>query len=337
MKNKLIKLLVILFMLTGCSSSVAKENKKIRIGVCTYDKYDPFVWSIVTNLQSNLSQYDNVSVDIKDAQIDQLTQNDQVKEMINNGYDVLCVNLVDRTAPRKIIDMAKNADIPIIFFNRELVDEDLQTWNKLYYVGGDANQSGKLEGELVVENWSEENDFNGDGIIQYVILEGEAGHQDATVRTKISVDTIVDSGLLLDRLDAAIANWNKSEAQSKVSEFSRLYGTSIELILSNNDEMALGAIEAYKASNISEDKWPMIVGIDGTETGLAAIEQGYMLGSVYNDAISQGNAMADLAYRLATNQSLEGLDLINDKYIRKQYYKIDISNVNYYLDLVSSQ
>ena len=72
--------------------------------------------------------------------------------MLQNSCDVLCVNLVDRTAPSEIIDMAKKKDVPVIFFNRELVEEDLNQWNKLYYVGADAKQSGILQGELVLED-----------------------------------------------------------------------------------------------------------------------------------------------------------------------------------------
>ena len=86
-----------------------------------------------------------------DASNSQRVQNDQIEQMINDGCNVLCVNLADRTEPSEIIDAAKEKDIPIIFFNREPVEEDMRRWDKLYYVGGKAKQSGELQGELAAD------------------------------------------------------------------------------------------------------------------------------------------------------------------------------------------
>ena len=103
---------------------------------------------------------------------DQQEQNEKVEEMIDAGCDVLCINLVDRTAPSRIIRMARNEDIPVIFFNREPVREDLVQWEKLYYVGCDAEQSGIMQGEIAAEyiNSHSEVDKNKDGKIQYLSL-----------------------------------------------------------------------------------------------------------------------------------------------------------------------
>ena len=116
---------------------------------------------------------------VKNAAGSQRTQNDQVKELINAGCNVLCVNLVDRADPSEIIDVAKEHDVPIIFFNREPVAEDMRQWDRLYYVGADAKQSGVLQGELAVEmiRQNSQIDHNKDGKIQYVVLEGEAGQR----------------------------------------------------------------------------------------------------------------------------------------------------------------
>ena len=99
--------------------------------------------------------------------------------------------------PSEIIDVAKEHDVPIIFFNREPVAEDMRQWDRLYYVGADAKQSGVLQGELAVEmiRQNSQIDHNKDGKIQYVVLEGEAGHQDAIIRTENAVDTLNKMGL----------------------------------------------------------------------------------------------------------------------------------------------
>ena len=92
----------------------------------------------------------------------------------------------------EIIDAAKEKDIPIIFFNREPVEEDMRRWDKLYYVGGKAKQSGELKGELAADliKVNPQADRNNDGKIQYVILEGEMGHQDAIIRTESVVESL---------------------------------------------------------------------------------------------------------------------------------------------------
>ena len=119
-----------------------------------------------------------INVEVVDAAGSQTTQNEQVKSLIEKGCDVICVNLVDRTEPTTITDMAEKNDVPLIFFNRELVAEDLARWEKLYYVGADAFGYGIIEGELAAETFQSDPkyDKNGDGICQYVVLEGEAGH-----------------------------------------------------------------------------------------------------------------------------------------------------------------
>ena len=122
--------------------------------------------------------------------------------MIDAGCDVLCVNLVDRTAPSRIIRMAKQEDIPVLFFNREPVKEDLMQWDRLYYVGGDAKQSGTMQGEIAAEVIRADPavDRNADGKIQYVLLEGETGHQDAIIRTDSVVKTLQEQGITLEKL-----------------------------------------------------------------------------------------------------------------------------------------
>ena len=212
-------------------------------------------------------------------------------------------------------------------------------WDKLYYVGADAFQSGTLQGEMATEYFKAhpEADRNGDGSIQYVVLEGEAGHQDAIIRTEYSVDTMISNGILLDKVGYAIANWNRAQARSKMEQLIDGHGNSIELVLANNDDMALGAIEAYQGRGISMEEWPAIFGIDGTDTGLEAVIAGTMAGTIYNDKDGQAQAMETLAYTLASGGSLEkmqlpdGVEMQDKKYIRLPYEKVDREKAEEYL------
>ena len=157
---------------------------------------------------------------VRDAAGSQRTQDDQVKELISAGCDILCVNLVDRADPSEIIDLARENEVPIIFFNREPVAEDMQRWDKLYYVCSLASESGVLEGNIVVDAYRaqpERWDKNGDGKLQYVLLEGEQGHQDSLIRTEVTIKTITDAGIPLEKLDGDTADWQRAQAGRRKS------------------------------------------------------------------------------------------------------------------------
>lgn len=273
-----------------------------------------------------------INVELMDASQSQLTQNEQVKSLIEKGCDVICVNLVDRTEPTTITDLAESKQVPIIFFNRELVAEDLERWSELYYVGADALQSGVLEGELAANAFktNAKMDKNGDDICQYVVLEGEAGHQDSIVRTEYSVNTLIENGVEAEKLGYAMANWNRAQAQTKTAALLTQLSGKIELIIANNDDMALGAIDALRDSQIPREDWPGVVGIDGTDAGLLAVENGEMLGTVYNDKEGQAREMLNLAFAIATNGDKDSIPLIDGKYVRTPYHKVTQENVENY-------
>ena len=390
-------------LLSACQrKEESKEKKKLQIGVTIYDSYDTFLSGYMTAFEKEISKKRAEGVEIGlfryNAAGSQALQNEQVEEMLEKDCDVLCVNLVDRTAPSEIIDMAKKKNVPIIFFNRELVDEDLAQWNQLYYVGADAKQSGILQGEMAAEdilseepekptpevplaspedeeetseksqdkagNAEEIQDFvlqksredleilereasaedtqasteegtekkalilsprvdkNGDGVIQYLMFEGEAGHQDAIVRTEYSVNTLMQQGIPMEKLSYAIANWSRAEAQSKMMQFYPEFQDRIELILSNNDDMALGVLDAYDKIGLPKDKRPFIYGIDGTVVGLEAVKKGNLMGTVYNDEQGQAKALFQLAYRLGTGKKGPEDEGENKKIIRLPYQKV---------------
>lgn len=317
-------------MLVGCVDRLdGEETKNIKIGVTLYDQYDTFVSQLMEEFSAYASEKEEqtgraISVDVYNAAGNQLSQNSQVEKMISDGCSVVCVNLVDRTEPSSIIDLAEKNNVPVIFFNRELVEEDLERWDRLYYVGAKAVESGVMQGEIAADAFLQDKgaDKNGDGIIQYMVLEGEPGHQDAIVRTESAVSTITEKGISIEKLGYAIANWNRAQAQTKMAQMYGEYGARIELVIANNDDMALGAIDALQAAGVGPDAWPVIVGIDGTDVGLAAVENGKMAGTVYNDKEGQAKAMLELAYRLSTGGSLGSMGLEDGKYIRLPYAKV---------------
>lgn len=134
-----------------------KEDKKsIRVGVALYRGDDPFINNIRSKLEEKAKSYEKgtgvkVVMDVADAKGNQNTQNSQVDRFLSLGYDAICVNMVDRSAASYVINKAMDADIPVIFFNREPVEEDMKRWEKLYYVGEDAKESAVLQGNILMD------------------------------------------------------------------------------------------------------------------------------------------------------------------------------------------
>lgn len=324
-------------LLCACGRQETADSDKIHIGVTYYNQSDTFLNSLLESFRQELESLEKddleITLTVRDAAGSQRTQNDQVKELIDAGCNVLCVNLVDRADPSEIIDLARENDIPIIFFNREPVAEDLMQWEKLYYVGAYAEQSGILQGELAAEAVKTDStiDRNKDGKIQYVVLEGEAGHQDAIIRTENAVDTLKSSGVELEKLSYQIANWNRAQAQNRMEQLISQFHDEIELVLANNDDMALGAIDAYKKVNYTESTYPVFVGIDGTDAGLQAVVDSDMWGTVYNDKDGQAEAMARLAVAAITGDGMDGLDFEKERCIYLPYSKVTQENVGDYI------
>lgn len=322
-------MLFLLFQI-GCDGKATEQQKidtvvsEIKIGLTVYRRDDTFIAMIVSNMEEAVKeaeQKNNIKIvmNTMDAKGSQIVQNDHIDKLIEQGCDVLCVNLVDRTVAATVIDKAKAADIPVVFFNREPVKEDLERWNKVYYVGADASESGKLEGQIVVEQYNKNNniDKNRDGKLQYVVLEGEQGHQDALLRTEYAVKTITEAGIQMDKLAGDTANWLRSQAETKMNQWLQIYDDEIELVLCNNDDMALGAIDAYE--NIDKTL-PAIVGIDGIAPAIEAMQQGKLLGTVKNDAEMQSELIFELSYRLAMKEDIsKSMNLVRGKYIFTRY------------------
>ena len=336
----LVIMLIASAMLCGCSTGTIIPSKDIKIAVLTYDEHDTFIESMTKYMtkwcrQKERETGDRITISIVGGKKSQLTQNDQVQKFISENYDVLCVNLVDRTDAMVIIDKAMASDTPVIFFNREPVEEDLSRWDKIYYVGALARQSAELQAKIIIDALSDpkkfsEIDANGNGTIQYVILEGEAGHQDTLVRTSICPKELMNAGFSLEKLGDEYANWDRDQGRTRMRELIDRYPFQIEMVIANNDDMALGAIDAIEERNYPLD--PFVVGINGTEEALEAIRTMKLDGTVYNDYRGQAEKIMEMAYALGKEEEFpDDIDLTFDKYVFTPYSMITYDNVQKYL------
>lgn len=316
-------------LLCGCTAEEKKDSKELRVGVLLFNEDDLFISSMKQEIDKCFRRKEKeegcrITVSFFDSMGSQTTQNEQIDTFIKRSYDVLCINLVDRTDAAAIIDKGKKADIPIVFFNREPVSADLSRWNKVYYVGTDAAEGGRLQGEIFLDCYKkcpQRIDKNGDGIIQYVLLEGEPGHQDAAIRTESCIKKIQEGGVEMYRLAGANANWRLNQGKEKMEGWLSEFGNGIEVVISNNDAMALGALDAMSAPEWSDIQIE-VIGMDGIEEALLAVKDGRMMGTVMNDAVGQADVIAKIAYRLGKGESPENIPNMNNRVVRVPHDKI---------------
>lgn len=297
-------------LLTACQGTQKTEEKKsIRIGVSLYRGDDTFINNLRHELEEKAKTYEResgikVTLDIQEAKGSQNIQNSQVERFISLGCDVLCVNPVDRMDASVIIDKAMTAEVPVVFFNRQPVEEDMNRWDHLYYVGVDAKETAILQGRMVVDLYRENPaavDQDGDGVVSYVLLEGETSHQDSLIRTEWSIRTLKDGGVPIEKITGGIANWERSQGSALMEQWLGAYPDTIELVVSNNDDMALGAIDAMERAGVSGIS---VVGIDGTTPGVEAIESGKLLGTVAADKEVYGGAIIGIAASCAAGEAM---------------------------------
>ena len=236
------------------------------IGVEIYRSDDTFMSDMREAMEEAASG--RATLYFSDGKNDQAVQNDWVSHHVAEGVDALAVNTVDPTASSIILEKAASSGIPVVFFNCEPDAADMPDtgW---YYVGAPAEQSGAMEGEMMADYFTRNPaaDLNGDGIVQYVLLEGQSGHQDAVLRSEYCIKAFKSAGFKVELIASDRANWQRSEAKDIMTEWLASYD-GIEAVFSNDDDMALGAIDALKAAGyFAGGKFMPVVGVDATEQG----------------------------------------------------------------------
>ena len=321
------------------AAATSAQASDVLIGSCIYKFDDTFMTGVRNNMEKAAADV-GAEIELVDSQNRQPMQNDQVDTFITKGVNALIINPVDRSAAGPLADKAKAADLPIVFINREPDKAILDGWDKAYYVGAKAEESGTIGGQLIAEYFKAhpEADKNGDGKLQYILIKGEQGHQDATLRSEYCVKAMLDAGLEIEEIGSDNANWDKVQGHDKMKNFITALGVdAIEAVLANNDDMALGAVEALKSEgyNLGTDgkdpsKFIPVVGVDATAPALQAIAKGQMLGTSLNDAKNQGTAAVLIANKIAQGQEVTkdsiGYTITDGKYVWIPYVRVTQEN-----------
>lgn len=314
------------FALTQRSSISVGQKKSVRIGISLYRFDDTFISGLRTAMEEYVRDYEmetgiKVYLDILDAKDSQNEQEAHVEKFTSLKYDAMCINPVDRTDTSGVINTALSSGIPIIFFNREPVEDDIRRSPNFYYVGSNPKDSAILEGKIIIDAYREDPaifDLNQDGVVHYVMLEGEPSHQDSIIRTEWSVKALSDAGVPIHKLRSAIGNWERNEGAAWMEQWLNEFPNQIELVISNNDDMALGASDAIKRLGVKSGV--KIIGIDGTPAALNAIKKGEMFGTVAVNIDEYAKAVAGIAIARSLGQEIP--EDIDRKLTDQRYYSV---------------
>ncbi|HII3777565.1 TPA: galactose/glucose ABC transporter substrate-binding protein MglB [Pasteurella multocida] len=314
----------------GVAASVAQAANRIGVTIYKYD--DNFMSLMRKEINKEAEQFKDIELLMNDSQNAQAVQNDQVDGLISKGVKALAINLVDPAAAPTIIGKAKPDDIPVVFFNKDPGAKAIGSYEHAYYVGTDPKESGLIQGSLIAKHWQANPayDLNKDGKIQYVLLKGEPGHPDAEARTKFVIEELNNKGIQTEQLFIDTGMWDAALAKDKMDAWlSSSKANQIEVIIANNDGMAMGALEATKAHG---KKLP-IFGVDALPEVLQLIKKGEIAGTVLNDGVNQGKAVVQLSNNLAKGKpATEGTKWqLKDRVVRIPYVGVDADNLNEFL------
>ncbi|MEG1720496.1 MAG: galactose ABC transporter substrate-binding protein, partial [Pseudoflavonifractor sp.] len=295
----------------GASTAPAPTASDLNVGVFYYTFSDVYI-SSVRSLMDEKLEAAGVKFMNYDGNNMQSTQIDQINTAISDGANLLIVNIVETSSPdaaQGAVDAAKAAGIPIIFFNREVADEVVNSYENCAFVGTDAPEAGHMQGKMVgkylVDNYDAV-DLNKDGVISYVMFKGQEGNAEAEFRTQFGVEdadkilteggkkalSFYDAGntskYLVDQTGGWSAQASTDYMNTILGEYNAKNNNMVELVIANNDGMAEGAVSALQAVGYNKGDDPAmtipVFGVDATDSAKALIDEGKMTGTVKQDA-----------------------------------------------------
>lgn len=300
------------------------NGKTVTVGVLLYKEDIYYISEIKKELEKLENENkDTINFIFYNAKGSQELQNEQINELINMKVDAILLNIVDIHEADSIINKIKEKDIPVIFFNREPLSlNGIKSYNKSLYVGTQACDAGKIKSEMIINEMKKGNikDKNKNDSLDYILLEGEVDNVEAQLRSECVIRTLNENGIKTNEIASEICNWEKECAKEKINSLFDKYGDNIEVIISNNDDMAVGAVLALqeKGYNLGDpNKFISVVGIGGTDEVREMIKKGFMTGTVIQDAKEK----AKILYKIVLNLA-EG-----NKALQDTEYKFDITGV----------
>ena len=306
--------------LAAFSGCAGRGNKNADVHVFYYTYSDAYVSSVRASLDKALSDA-GISYQDYDGNANQTTQTEQIQTAITKGAKVILVNIVNTgsdDAANGIVKLAKEKGIPVVFFNREVSDSVIKSYDKCAFVGTRAEEAGILQGEMIGE-YVRDNftklDLNGDGKISYILFKGEEGNNEAIYRTKYSVEEadkiLTKAGksalsfydpsnpnkYLVDKNGQWSAAATNEYLTTALTSYNEQNKNMIELVICNSDGMAQGAVTALNSVgyNTGGEKMIPVFGVDASEAAQELIKAKKMTGTVKQDAAGMAEALCLVA------------------------------------------
>ena len=304
-----------------------------KVGVCIYQFADNFMTLFRGELENYLVEqgFSKDNITIVDGANDQATQTNQIQNFITQGVDVLIINPVNSSSAETITDMVVEAGIPLVYINREPDASEEQRWADnnwdVTYVGCDARQSGTYQGEMIADLGLDTVDMNGNGKIDYIMIEGDPENVDAQYRTEYSIKALEDAGLEVNCLDDQVGMWDQATAQQLVANSLSQNGNDIEVVFCNNDAMALGALQAIEAAGRKVNEDIYLVGVDALTEAVQNVIDGKQTGTVFNNHFAQAQAASDIAVKFLGGEKVDAVNMVN-------YEKVTQDNAQEILDML---
>ncbi|AUH64436.1 sugar ABC transporter substrate-binding protein [Paracoccus zhejiangensis] len=292
MKKFLISTAFVASMAGGASA------ESIGVSMALFD--DNFLTVLRNGMIETAKGMEGVDLQVEDAQNDVAKQLDQINNFIASGVDAIIVNPVDTSATEAMSAAAEAAGVPLVYVNREPVNVDTLPDNQAF-VASDERESGTLETKEVCRLLGEK----GKNPAKIYIMMGELSNQAAVQRTQDIKDVMAsgDCEVTLEVVDEQTANWSRDEAQNLMTNWLSS-GEAFDALISNNDEMAIGAIQAMKAAGL--DMGEVVVGgVDATQDALQAMSAGDLDVTVFQNAAGQGAGALDAALKLSKGEAVE--------------------------------
>lgn len=302
-----------------------------KVGVCIYQFSDNFMTLFRTELEKYLIEkgFAKENITIVDGANDQATQSGQIDSFIADGVDVLIINLVNSSSAATVTDKVVAANIPLVYINREPDQDEQNRWKEnnwnVCYVGCDARQSGTYQGEIIADLGLDAVDFNKNGKIDYIMIEGDPENIDAAYRTQFSVKALTDAGFEVNCLDDQVGMWDQVKGAELVANSLSQYGNDIEVVFCNNDAMALGALQSIQSAGRKVGTDIYLVGVDALTEVVEYVISGDITGTVFNDHFAQSHNAADAAINYITGAG-------NEHNIQCDYKKVTKDNAQEILD-----
>lgn len=290
------KLLIVASVASLLSAPVMAEN--IGVSIARFD--DNWLTVMRNAMTDHADTLDGVELQVEDATDDVGKQLNQIQNFVAAGVDAIIVNAVDTDATVAMTKAAADAGVPLVYVNREPVNVNELPENQAF-VASNEIESGTLSAFEVCKELRAAGKAGGANV---VVMMGQLSNQAAVQRTKDVKDVVgMDMCNFMTIVEEQTANWDRVEAQDLMTNWISA-GTEFDAVLANNDEMAIGAIQAMKAAGM--DMADVVVGgVDATSDALAAMKAGDMDVTVFQDAAGQGAGSVDTAIRLIKGEDVD--------------------------------